>query len=249
MNHLTRFATAALCFCIPALVTISVTRGQQSGIPSSYPQTSTPTAINAVSLSGDVGPEPSSSRSSTHSNRRSNKQRHRNPAQPPPSTRRTSRPAIAARLPAQSTRRTIVRHRPQRLANAKHQVTTFNCPFERLEYVMAFGPVINGVSAPLNKNQGELTYSKPDKGSFEITKIFTYKQLPPPPINPTRHLGEIGSNKKTPSASIGSATANRSTNSAVTRSKSSNARFRRTPPARQFWMARSRSSSVPKPPS
>jgi TIGR03009 family protein len=64
------------------------------------------------------------------------------------------------------------------------QVTTFSCPFERLEYVMAFGPVINGVSAPLNKNKGELTYSKPDKGSFEIKEIYTYKQQPAPANQP-----------------------------------------------------------------
>jgi TIGR03009 family protein len=64
------------------------------------------------------------------------------------------------------------------------KIQTFSCPFERLEYVMAFGPVINGQAAPLNKNQGELTYSKPDKGSFQINKIFTYKEQPAPAGQP-----------------------------------------------------------------
>lgn len=49
---------------------------------------------------------------------------------------------------------------------------------------MAFGPVINGQAAPLNKDKGELTYSKPDKGSFQITEISTYKQVPPPTNQP-----------------------------------------------------------------
>ena len=64
------------------------------------------------------------------------------------------------------------------------KVQTFSCSFDRLEYVMAFGPVINGQAAPLNKNQGELTYSKPDKGSFQINKILTYKEQPAPAGQP-----------------------------------------------------------------
>ncbi len=64
------------------------------------------------------------------------------------------------------------------------KVVTFSCPFDRLEYVAAFGPVINGQLAPLNKNKGELTYAKPDKGSFQITEIYTYKEQPAPADNP-----------------------------------------------------------------
>jgi TIGR03009 family protein len=64
------------------------------------------------------------------------------------------------------------------------KIVNFSCAFDRLEYVPAFGPVINGQSAPLNKNKGQLTYSKPEKGSFEITKIFTYKEVPPPTNDP-----------------------------------------------------------------
>ncbi len=64
------------------------------------------------------------------------------------------------------------------------KISTFSCPFDRLEYVMAFGPVVKGKSLPLNQCEGLLTYSKPDKGSFEIKKISTYKVLPPPADQP-----------------------------------------------------------------
>ncbi|MCC7476606.1 MAG: hypothetical protein IT425_14545 [Pirellulales bacterium] len=65
-----------------------------------------------------------------------------------------------------------------------NKVITFSCPFERWEYVAAFGPMINNQLAPLNKCDGQLTYSKPDKGSFQITKITTYKESPPPADQP-----------------------------------------------------------------
>jgi TIGR03009 family protein len=64
------------------------------------------------------------------------------------------------------------------------KVVTFSCPFDRLEYVAAFGPVISGQLAPLNRNKGELTFSKPDKGSFEITEINTWKVQPAPADRP-----------------------------------------------------------------
>jgi TIGR03009 family protein len=67
---------------------------------------------------------------------------------------------------------------------ASGKIVTFSCPFDRQEYVPAFGPVINGESQPLNKNKGELTYSKPDKGSFEIKEIWTFKTLPADPNKP-----------------------------------------------------------------
>ncbi len=53
------------------------------------------------------------------------------------------------------------------------KVTIFQCPFERWEYNQAFGP---GNGIPLNKNKGELSYQKPDKGSFEITEIRVWDQ-------------------------------------------------------------------------
>lgn len=68
--------------------------------------------------------------------------------------------------------------------NESANITTYSCNFERWEFVLAFSPRINGDVAPLNKNHGELTYSKPDKGSFQITKIFTYTELTAPADQP-----------------------------------------------------------------
>ncbi|MGD9636049.1 MAG: hypothetical protein AB7G28_18040 [Pirellulales bacterium] len=58
------------------------------------------------------------------------------------------------------------------------KVTIFQCPFERWEYNKAFGP---GANIPLNKNKGELSYQKPDKGSFEITEVRVWQPKPPAP--------------------------------------------------------------------
>jgi TIGR03009 family protein len=68
------------------------------------------------------------------------------------------------------------------LANGK--IVTFKCSFDRWEYDVAFGP--NNNQDPLNKNSGELSYHRPDKGSFEITKIKTFKELPVPPGTPRK---------------------------------------------------------------
>jgi TIGR03009 family protein len=64
------------------------------------------------------------------------------------------------------------------------KISTFKCSFRRWEYDVAFSPVVNGQLAPLNKNLGELNYSKPDKGSFQITEINTFKQQPAQPGGP-----------------------------------------------------------------
>ena len=53
------------------------------------------------------------------------------------------------------------------------KVTIFQCPFERWEYNKAFGP---SNEIPLNKNKGDLSYQKPDKGSFQITEVRTWDQ-------------------------------------------------------------------------
>jgi TIGR03009 family protein len=60
-------------------------------------------------------------------------------------------------------------------------ITTFKCSFERLEYDVAFGP---GRDIPLNRNKGELSFGKPDKGSFRITEINTWQADPIPPGQP-----------------------------------------------------------------
>jgi TIGR03009 family protein len=61
------------------------------------------------------------------------------------------------------------------------KVSTFRCPFERWEYNAAFGPAPN---VPLFKNQGELSFEKPDKGSFQITKVLKWKETPAAPGQP-----------------------------------------------------------------
>ena len=58
------------------------------------------------------------------------------------------------------------------------KINTFKCSFERLEYDRAFGP---GQNIPLNRNKGELSFSKPDKGSFQITEINTWQAAPAQP--------------------------------------------------------------------
>jgi TIGR03009 family protein len=63
------------------------------------------------------------------------------------------------------------------------KVTRFSCSFERLEY-NAFSPKVNGEEQPLNQCKGELSYSQPDKGSFQITEIRTFKVTPPAPGQP-----------------------------------------------------------------
>jgi TIGR03009 family protein len=62
---------------------------------------------------------------------------------------------------------------------ASSTITTFECSFQRWDYDVAFGPQ-NG-NIPLNKNVGKLSYQKPDKGSFEITEVNTFKQQPAQP--------------------------------------------------------------------
>ncbi|MEX0641285.1 MAG: TIGR03009 domain-containing protein [Pirellulales bacterium] len=59
------------------------------------------------------------------------------------------------------------------------KIETFRCEFERWEYNAAFGPKNKDI--PLNKNHGQLSYQKPDKGSFEISKISTFQAEPVPP--------------------------------------------------------------------
>jgi TIGR03009 family protein len=61
------------------------------------------------------------------------------------------------------------------------QITTFKCSFERLEYDVAFGPARD---IPLNKNKGELSFGKPDKGSFRIMEVKTWHATPVPPGGP-----------------------------------------------------------------
>lgn len=58
------------------------------------------------------------------------------------------------------------------------KVNTFKCSFERWEY-NAFSPKVNNELAPLNKCSGEVSYNRPDKGSFQITEVRTFTTTPP----------------------------------------------------------------------
>jgi TIGR03009 family protein len=60
------------------------------------------------------------------------------------------------------------------------KIATFKCSFERWEYDLAFGPKPNPQQIPLNKSRGELSYQRPDKGSFQITQINVFQQQSQP---------------------------------------------------------------------
>ena len=57
--------------------------------------------------------------------------------------------------------------------NRSAEIDTYHCDFERWEYDPVFGP---GESIPLTKSSGQLTYARPDKGSFKIQQIRRWTQ-------------------------------------------------------------------------
>jgi TIGR03009 family protein len=61
------------------------------------------------------------------------------------------------------------------------QINTFKCDFDRWEYNLTFGP---GPNIPLHQNKGQLSFGRPDKGSFQITAIHTWKEAAVPPGQP-----------------------------------------------------------------
>jgi TIGR03009 family protein len=65
-------------------------------------------------------------------------------------------------------------------------INTFSCAFDRLEYDNVFGPpkTKDGREVPLYKNVGELSYSRPDKGSFQITETKKWQDAPVQPGQP-----------------------------------------------------------------
>jgi TIGR03009 family protein len=182
MDQFTRPASVALSFGLPALLASGISFGQQPGAPQPYPQTqaySQPATPSPYPVTQPATQQPST-----------------DPQQPATQIQATGTPP--ANAPPQAP---VVPQVPKGFdLNALQQaeldavlttwqtesakINTFTCSFDRWEYVMAFGPVINGQAAPLNKDKGELTYSKPDKGSFQITEISTYKKLPPPADQP-----------------------------------------------------------------
>ncbi len=56
------------------------------------------------------------------------------------------------------------------------KIQTFDCQFERWEYDLVFGP---GNTIPSIKSKGQLSYAKPDKGSFKITEIRIWQKQNP----------------------------------------------------------------------
>lgn len=60
--------------------------------------------------------------------------------------------------------------------NESAKVKIFKCDFERWEYDPVFGP---GNQIPSTKSEGQLNYSKPDKGSFKITQIQRWQKNDP----------------------------------------------------------------------
>lgn len=60
--------------------------------------------------------------------------------------------------------------------NESNKIATYNCEFERWEYDPVFGP---GDEIPMIKSHGQLTYAKPDKGSFKIEDISRWVQKDP----------------------------------------------------------------------
>ena len=60
--------------------------------------------------------------------------------------------------------------------NESAKIKTFDCQFERWEYDPVFGP---GGNIPAIKSRGQLTYAKPDKGSFKINEIRRWTQKDP----------------------------------------------------------------------
>ncbi len=60
--------------------------------------------------------------------------------------------------------------------NESSKIKTFNGRFERWEYDPVFGP---GTDIPSIKSVGQLTYSKPDKGSFKIEEVRRYQPKDP----------------------------------------------------------------------
>ena len=122
--------------------------------------------------------------------------------------------------------------------NTSKEIKTFDSPFDRWEYDPVFGPA----DVPAIKSRGQLSYSKPDKGSFKINEIERYVQKDPakPALTNSR-------NRK--SASIGSATAKRSTSTSTTRS---NLSYRPCPSrcvVNRSLMGHCRSCSAPRQPS
>jgi TIGR03009 family protein len=168
MDPMTRSVHVALTCCLPMLLITSAAVGHQLGPPQAYPQQqaySQQAAPPANQQPTAVQPQPNSQAQPGA------------PVQPPA-------PQMPPGFPLNTLQQTAIDQVLDAWQAESGKVNTFSCPFDRLEYDAAFGPRINGQLAPLSKNKGELSYSKPDKGSFQVTKIYSYKEFPPPADQP-----------------------------------------------------------------
>ena len=52
------------------------------------------------------------------------------------------------------------------------KVRTFRCEFERWDYNAVYGPRMD---VPFSKDKGEVSFSQPDKGSYQITEIHRWQ--------------------------------------------------------------------------
>ena len=66
------------------------------------------------------------------------------------------------------------------------KVRTFRCEFERWDYNVVFGPRMD---VPFSKDKGEVSFSQPDKGSYQITEIHRWQaQAAQPGQQPPKQL-------------------------------------------------------------
>jgi len=126
--------------------------------------------------------------------------------------------------------------------DSSSKIKTFDCRFERWEYDPVFGP---SADIPMIKSQGQLTYSKPDKGSFKILRSKRFFATNRAILRQRPNL-RIGYCRNTKSASIGSAMAKQSSSTSTTKSSSSFSLCHPRCAASRSSMVRCRSCLVPK---
>jgi TIGR03009 family protein len=187
MNKRSRSWNVALSFCLLSWLTASMAAAQQLGTPQSYPQqgaySQQAPAPAAYPQTNAPAGAPSAYPQTATPNAGAGGQPNGALQQPVAAPAVLQVPAGFQLNPLEEAELTQVLDAWQASSS---KITTFSCPFERHEYRTAFAPnvKVNGQAPPLNKSTGEISYSKPDKGSFEISEIKTFQMLPADPKNP-----------------------------------------------------------------